>query len=175
VGQAVRWLLLDFSIYLLEDRGESRIERGVTMSDELAVPDSNMPAEQPASTQPAPTAAGIVPDMPIMRKQTYSSTMSYIGITRRSTAWLRSFGTTPFKTGLGVLALIVFLAGMYAFLVVWYFVIFVIFGVLTFPFRLIRRSHRKQEHFQKQQLATMQAMLVQQQQALQQNQPKADE
>lgn len=139
------------------------------MSDELAVPTSNMPAEKPISASPAPTASGIVPDMPIMRKQTYSSTMSYVGVTRRSTAWLRSFGTTPWKTGLGVLALVVFLAGMYAFLVVWYFVIFFIFGFLTFPFRLIRRSHRKQEHLQKQQLATMQAMLIQQQQALQQN------
>jgi hypothetical protein len=128
-----------------------------------------MPAEKPISASPAPTASGIVPDMPIMRKQTYSSTMSYVGVTRRSTAWLRSFGTTPWKTGLGVLALVVFLAGMYAFLVVWYFVIFFIFGFLTFPFRLIRRSHRKQEHLQKQQLATMQAMLIQQQQALQQN------
>ena len=142
------------------------------MSDELVVPQSNLLAEKSSSTPPEPTAAGIVPDVPIMRKPTYSSTMSYIGITRRSTAWLRSFGTTPLKTGIGVVALFVFLTGMYAFLVVWYFVIFVIFGVFTFPFRLMRRSHRKQEHLQKQQRATMQAMLIQQQQALQQNQQR---
>jgi membrane protein implicated in regulation of membrane protease activity len=104
-----------------------------------------------------------------MRKQTYSSPMSYIGITRRSTAWIRRVGDTPLKTGLAAIAVGLFLAVMYAVLLGWYFVIFVLFGVFTFPYRLVRRSHRKQEHLQKQQLATMQAMLIQQQQALNQN------
>jgi uncharacterized protein HemY len=57
---------------------------------------------------------------------------------------------------------ILFLLFMYVFLVAWYLVVFVLFGFLTFPFRLIRRSHRKQEHLARAQLATMQAMLQQQ-------------
>jgi hypothetical protein len=139
------------------------------MSDELAVPSDNLPEKASAPSRPGATGAGIVPSVPILQKQTYSSPLSYIGITRRGTAWLRGFGTTPLKTGIGVLGLAVFLAAMYAFLVVWYFVIFVLFGVFAFPYRLIRRSHRKQEHLQKQQLATMQAMLVQQQAVIAQN------
>jgi Flp pilus assembly protein TadB len=93
--------------------------------------------------------------------------MSYIGITRRGTAWVRRTGNAPWQTALAVTGLLVFLAVMYAVLAVWYFIIFVLFGIFTFPYRLVRRSHRKQEHLQRQQLATMQAMMVQQQQALQ--------
>jgi len=149
------------------------------VADDLAVPQSNLPAEQEPSNLPAeqekkslpaePSAAGIVPDMPIMRKQTYSSPMSYIGVTRRGTAWLRRVGDTQLKTGLAVIALSLFLVVMYAIVTAWYLVIFGFFGLFTFPYRLIRRSHRKQEHLQKTQLATMQAMLIQQQQALNQH------
>jgi hypothetical protein len=126
----------------------------------------NLPAEPGKSRTPEPSAAGIIPDVPIMRKQTYASPMSYIGITRRGTAWLRSVGDTRLKTGFAVIGLTLFLAVMYVVVTGWYLVIFGIFGLFTFPYRLIRRSHRKQEHFQKQQLATMQAMLIQQQQSL---------
>lgn len=158
------------------------------MAEDLEVPDgspptgpetTNLPAVPEKEIVPAapetknlpaePTAAGIVPDQPIMRKQTYASPMSYVGITRRSTAWVRRVGDTPLKVGLAVVAVIFFLSGMYVLLLGWYFVIFVLFGVFTFPYRLVRRSHRKQEHLQKQQLATMQAMLIQQQQTLNQN------
>jgi Flp pilus assembly protein TadB len=139
------------------------------VSDDLAVPGSNLPAEPEKKQLPAePSAAGIIPDVPIMRKQTYASPMSYVGITRRSTAWVRRVGDTQWKTGLAVIAVALFLAVMYVLLLGWYFVIFVLFGVFTFPYRLVRRSHRKQEHMQKQQLATMQAMLIQQQQTLNQ-------
>lgn len=131
------------------------------MSNDLVVPGGDLPAE--------PSAAGIIPDTPMMRKQTYASPMSYLGVTRRGTAWVRRVGDNRWKTGFAVIALVLFLAVMYVVLLGWYFVIFVLFGVFTFPYRLVRRSHRKQEHLQKQQLATMQAMLVQQQQALQQN------
>jgi Flp pilus assembly protein TadB len=139
------------------------------VADDLAVPSSNLPAEPETKLPAEPTAAGIIPDTPMMRKQTYSSTMSYVGITRRSTAWVRRVGTDRWRTGLAVIAVGLFLAVMYVVLLGWYFVIFVLFGVFTFPYRLVRRSHRKQEHMQKQQLATMQAMLIQQQQALNQN------
>jgi hypothetical protein len=57
---------------------------------------------------------------------------------------------------------------MYIFLVFYYFVTLIIFGWFMVPFRLVRRSHRKQEHLQQAQLATMQAMMVSQQAALQQ-------
>lgn len=57
-----------------------------------------------------------------------------------------------------------FLLFIYLFIAAWYVVIFGIFGVFTFPFRLVRRGHRKQEHLQREQLATMQALLAQQQQ-----------
>ena len=134
---------------------------------DLAVPSSNLPAEPEKSLPAEPSAAGIIPDTPIMRKQTYASPMSYVGITRRSTAWVRRVGTDRWRTGLAVIAVGLFLAVMYVVLLGWYFIIFVLFGVFTFPYRLVRRSHRKQEHMQKQQLATMQAMLIQQQQALQ--------
>ena len=131
------------------------------MTDDLVVPQSHVPAE--------PTAAGIVPDVPIMRKQTYASPMSFVGITRRGTAWVRLVGDNWWKASLAVVAVLLFLTSMYAIIAVWYVIIFGLFGVFTFPFRLVRRSHRKQEHLQKQQLATMQAMLVQQQRALKQN------
>jgi hypothetical protein len=47
-------------------------------------------------------------------------------------------------------------------------VIFGVFGVFTFPFRLMRRSQRKSQHLQQVSLATQQAILLQQQQLLQQ-------
>ena len=139
------------------------------MGDDLVVPGSHLPAEPEQKAPAEPSAAGIIPDVPIMRKQSYASPMSYIGITRRGTAWVRRVGDNRWKTGLAVTALVLFLAAMYVVLLGWYFIIFVLFGVFTFPYRLVRRSHRKQEHMQKQQLATMQAMLIQQQQALNQN------
>lgn len=138
------------------------------MAEDLAVPSSNLPAEPEKKLPAEPSAAGIIPDVPIMRKQTYASPMSYVGITRRGTAFVRRVGDNRWKTGLAVIAVGLFLAAMYVVLLGWYFVIFVLFGVFTFPYRLVRRSHRKQEHMQKQQLATMQAMLIQQQQALNQ-------
>lgn len=125
----------------------------------------------PSSTDNVP-AAGIIPDAPIMRKQTYASPMSFIGITRRGTAWVRSVGTSTERTALAVAALVVFLAVMYAAIAVWYLIVFGLFGVFTVPYRLVRRSHRKQEHLQRQQLATMQAMLVSQQQVIQQGKPE---
>ena len=120
-----------------------------------------------------PAPVGLIPEQPMMTKQTYASPMSYIGITRRGTAWVRRVGDTWWKASLAVSALVLFLALAYVVLVGWYFVVFVLFGLFTFPYRLVRRSHRKQEHLQRQQLATMQAMMVQQQRALAQSQQHA--
>jgi cyanate permease len=49
---------------------------------------------------------------------------------------------------------------VWALLVCWYVVIFGLFGIFTFPYRLIRRSQRKSQHVQRAQLATMQAMMA---------------
>jgi hypothetical protein len=116
----------------------------------------------------APVA--LLPQAPILAKQTYASPMSYVGITRRTTAWVRRVGTSnPAAAAAAWFAALIFLGGMYSVLVLWYFVTVVIFGWLLVPFRIIRRSHRRQEHLQRQQLATMQAMLVQQQMVLHQS------
>lgn len=113
-----------------------------------------------------PGYEGIVPDNPVMRKRTYAASLSYVGITRRTTAWVRRVGSNSASTIAAVIAAIFFLLVMYVFLIFWYFIIFFCFGILTIPYRIVRRSHRKQEHVQKQQLATMQAMLLQQQAAM---------
>lgn len=131
------------------------------MGGDLEVPQSSVPAES--------RPANLAPEAPILEKLTYASPMSFIGITRRGTAWVRHVGTNWWKALLSIAALLAFLSVMYAIIAVWYVIIFGLFGLLTFPYRLVRRSHRKQEHLQKAQLAAMQAMLIQQQQALQQN------
>jgi hypothetical protein len=132
---------------------------------------SPVPQVRPyGALQQHPAPYQVVPTTPILEKQTYASTMSFVGITRRTTAWIRRVGGNPAAAIAAIAAGLIFLAMMYALIVVWYFFTLVIFGWLLFPFRLIRRSHRKQEHLQRQQLATMQAILVQQQQALGANQ-----
>lgn len=93
--------------------------------------------------------------------------MSYAGSFRRMTAWVRKVGTTPPRASLAWSSGVLFAAVMWlVVLPVYYLVTIVIFGWLMIPFRFVRRSHRKQEQLQKAQLATMQAMLVHQQQAL---------
>jgi hypothetical protein len=122
-------------------------------------------------TNGAPIQTGYVPQqafvpmVPIIQKQTYSSVMSYVGITRRTTAWARRVGANGgIAMGFAITAAVFFLLAMYCVVTVWYLVVGLLFGWLMFPFRFIRRSHRKSEALQKQQLATMQAMLIQQQQ-----------
>jgi hypothetical protein len=136
------------------------------------VSESNTPvpvAEQ-QTVQAVSRPAVFIPEVPIMSKQTYSSAMSYVGFTRRMTAWVRKTGTSPVTASLcwtaGVLAA---LSMWLVVLPVYYFFTVVLFGWFMVPFRLVRRSHRKQEHLQKTQLATMQAMLVTQQQQMMEN------
>jgi uncharacterized protein (DUF58 family) len=109
----------------------------------------------------------------VIKKQTYSSAMSYIGSTRRTVAWAKRVGAR--STALAVAAWtfgLLFLVFMYAFLLAWYLVVFGLFGVFVFPFRLIRRGQRKSQHLQAAQLATMQAMLQQQQSAARKGPPR---
>lgn len=120
------------------------------------------------------TQQGLVPDTPIMAKQTYASAMSYAGSARRIWAWTRRWGGRNIWMGLlaySVLAVAIPLA--WAVVTIWYVPTVVIFGWFLIPFRLFRRSGRKQEHLQRQQLATMQAMLVQQQAVIAENAKKA--
>ena len=130
------------------------------------------PAPAPSQT----SNPGLFPTVPVLEKRTYSSAMSYVGITRRTTAWVRKAGSrSPVAAGVATLAAVLFLLVMYSFLLVWYTI--VLYGPLIFftlPFRLIRRSQRKNHHLQQTQLATMQTMLVQQQQAMLKNQPPSD-
>jgi hypothetical protein len=102
----------------------------------LPMPPVQMP---PAST---PTSGSLFPNQPVLEKKTYASAMSYVGSTRRTVAWIKHC-KSPVTKGLAVTAGVFFLLFMYLFLVVWYFVVFVLFGIFTFPFRLHRRSQRK--------------------------------
>jgi Flp pilus assembly protein TadB len=108
----------------------------------------------------------MVPDKPIMAKQTYAASMSYVGSARRITAWVRKTGNTTATAVAAWVAASFAILAMWAVVTAWYIVVLGFFGIFTFPYRLIRRGQRKQLHVQKQQLATMQAMMIQQQQAL---------
>jgi hypothetical protein len=108
-----------------------------------------------------------------MKKQTYASPMSYVGSARRIWSWARGWGdANPVTAAFAWAFIVLAIAGMWIFVTVWYCVTLLLFSWLLFPYRLIRRSHRKQEQLQRQQLATMQAMMIQQQQALQQSQQR---
>ncbi len=129
------------------------------------------PASMPPASMPPP--GPLFPKQPVLEKKTYASPLSFVGATRRTTAWVRKVSTSTLKAFLAWTAAVLWLLIMYAFLVCWYVVVLGIFGVFTFPYRLHRRSQRKSEHLQATQLATMQTMLVQQQQAMISNQQTA--
>jgi hypothetical protein len=127
------------------------------------------PAVEP-TVQPTSRPTVVIPETPIITKPTYSSAMSYVGFTRRATAWVRKVGTTPMEASLAWTAAILAVLSMwFVILPTYYFFTIVLFGWFMVPFRLVRRSHRKQEHMQQQQLATMQALLVSQQQTMIEN------
>ena len=110
-----------------------------------------------------------LPTEPVVKSKTYASPMSYIGSTRRIVGWSSQLAKrSPAYAVLGWTLGISALLFMYVFLLFWYFVVFGLFGVLMIPYRLIRRSQRKNLHVQQTSLATQQAML--QQMAIQQQQ-----
>jgi Flp pilus assembly protein TadB len=112
----------------------------------------------------------LVPDKPIMDRRTYASPMSYVGSSRRIWTWTRGWGkANPLAASLAWSVLVITIPIAWTVVTAWYVVTIVFFWWFMFPFRLIRRSHRKQEQLQRQQLATMQAMMIQQQAALSQN------
>jgi hypothetical protein len=110
-----------------------------------------------------------LPTDPVMKSKTYASPMSYVGSTRRIVSWASKLAKrSPAFAILGWAAAVVAMLFMWSFLLVWYFIVFGLFGLLMIPWRLIRRSQRKNLHVQQTSLATQQAML--QQMATQQQQ-----
>lgn len=90
---------------------------------------------------------------PIVRKQTYASPMSFVGGTRRVAAWANR-GSTGASVGKWTVAALG-LAFFYAFLSVWYVVVFGLFGIITIPLRIHRRGQRKAQAVHEAQLAEM--------------------
>jgi Flp pilus assembly protein TadB len=84
----------------------------------------------------------------LVAKQTYSSPMSFVGSARRLTRWARrGWWAWP----LAIVALIF----MWTFLVLWYLIVFGLFGIITVPLRLHRRGQRKSLAVQQAQLEEM--------------------
>lgn len=103
-----------------------------------------------------------LPVEPALKSQTYAAPLSYVGSTRRIVGWAKKAAVR--NAGLNTLVWVVAAISLllvWVFLLGWYFVIFGIFGVFVFPYRLIRRSQRKSQHVQRQTLATQQAMYQQ--------------
>lgn len=113
--------------------------------------------------------APTLPQVPVVKGKSYASPLSFIGSARRIGSAINrvSNGNVPLAIFLWVLGVMA-IAVAWTFVAAWYVVIFGIFGIFTFPFRLMRRSQRKSQHIQQVTLATQQAMLLQQQQLLQQ-------
>jgi Flp pilus assembly protein TadB len=101
----------------------------------------------------------IVPQTPILDKQTYSAPISYIGSTRRVMKWADRDRGQLAKVAVWT-AVILGLVLVWAFVTVWYVVVLGVFGIFTFPYRLIRRSQRKTQHLQRAQLAAMQTLMA---------------
>jgi hypothetical protein len=144
-----------------------------TASDATAVVPAQ-PAAQAVETAPVvatPTVgyatAPVLPQVPVIKGKSYASPLSFIGSARRIGAAINrvSGGNVPLAVFLWVLGVMA-IALAWTFVALWYVVIFGLFGIFTFPFRLMRRSQRKSQHLQQVSLATQQAMLLQQQQQL---------
>lgn len=105
------------------------------------------------------TTHGIVPETPILTKQTYASPMSYVGATRRMLVWAQRDRATWAEIAAWT-AVALGLVLVWALLGVWYVLIFGLFGLFVIPYRLVRRSQRKSAQVQRVQLATMQAMMA---------------
>jgi hypothetical protein len=107
------------------------------------------------------------PQAPVVKGKSYAAPLSYVGSGRRIGAAINR--TASGNTGVAIVLWVfgVFaIAAAWAFVTCWYLVVFGLFGVFTFPYRLIRRSQRKNQHLQQVSLATQQAMYGQQQQAM---------
>jgi len=110
-----------------------------------------------------------LPSDPVLKSQTYSAPLSFVGSTRRIAAWASKLATrSPVYAVLGWTLAIIAMLSAWSFILWWYIVIFGLFGIFVIPYRLVRRSSRKNLHVQRTALASQQAMLVQQQAMMQQ-------
>lgn len=145
-------------------------------AEPVAAPSADAPL---VPTQPMPVAATHVavpqqvtgyptqpylPQVPVVKSKSYAAPLSYVGSARRIGAAINRAAGGNVGVAIALWTLGVFaIALAWTFVTAWYLVIFGIFGIFTFPFRLIRRSQRKSMHLQQVALATQQAMLLQQQ------------
>ena len=114
--------------------------------------------------------AAFVPETPLMRSQTYAAPMSFIGSARRLLEITRRLGAEGPAQAVGAwLFFAVSLSVAWAAIFFWYVIAFGVFGVFTIPFRFFRRGQRKSLAVQEKQLATMQAMMLNQQRLLSQH------
>jgi hypothetical protein len=123
---------------------------------------------------PAPAAmrsagfpvAPMLPQMPVVKGKSYAAPLSFVGSTRRIGALIARLanGNAGIAVALWLTLGWTAISAAWAFIACWYVVIFGLFGIFTFPYRLVRRSQRKSQHLQQVTLATQQAMLLQQQQ-----------
>ncbi|MFL6238580.1 MAG: hypothetical protein ACJ735_03665 [Actinomycetes bacterium] len=104
--------------------------------------------------------------MPVIKSKSYAAPLSFVGSARRIGGFVNRLANG--NSGVNVVLWIFLgapaIAAAWMFVAGWYVVIFGLFGVFTFPFRLMRRSQRKSQHIQQVSLATQQALLAQQQQ-----------
>jgi hypothetical protein len=116
-----------------------------------------------------------LPTTPVVKSQTYAAPLSFVGSTRRILAWTK--GTVERNPRLSVLLWILTVVALlitWAFVALWYSVVFGLFGIFMIPYRLIRRSQRKSLHVQQTALATQQAMFQQMTMMQQQAQPYSE-
>jgi hypothetical protein len=114
-----------------------------------------------ASGYQDPARLGLPTD-PVVKSQSYSAPLSFIGSTRRIVAWATKLAQrSPTWAILGWTLAIVGMLSAWAFILCWYVVIFGFFGILVIPYRLVRRSQRKNLHMQRTALATQQGLYQQ--------------
>ena len=116
-----------------------------------------------------PVALGLPVD-PVIKSKSYAAPLSFVGSSRRLLGWARKTSQrNPAYAAVAWVFATIAVVLAWSFILVWYMVIFGLFGVFVIPYRFIRRGSRKSLHVQQTTLATQQAML-QQMAAMQQRQ-----
>lgn len=111
---------------------------------------------------PPPPVVVVAPYSPL-RGRTSSTFLSFVGVTRRASAWLRGsqgHGLVRFLILWPLVGMYLFL--MYALIIFWYACVVVPFFFLVIPWRVLRRGQRQRKHLQDAQLATLQQIAQQQ-------------
>ena len=90
------------------------------------------------------------------KRETYASPMSFVGSTRRTARWVHS--QSAWLWTIAAPALLMF----WMFLLVWYFIVFGVFGLIAIPFRSHRRHQRKELAVQQRQLEAIERMAASQ-------------